>query len=384
MRETGSRCIERAHPWRAAAVAASLLVSVTCGGGGPTAPPPIPPGPPVSGNVQGSVVGLSDASASFEGTQVRIVGVGQSTIDASNRWGIEGVPPGIHQLELSGSSHLRRRLEIRVEAGGVNHFDGLVLVEPAPFNLSAFDEIYRSFAIPGTIRWSQQPTRVVLDRKSLSSLDQGLGFFESEVRSAFTGWLSDASDGFFDGTPVVKGSIPVPDLESFSCDDVSEGEIYIVGYDFDCTQALGWESHCIDSIGNAVSRAVIWLSDCSTQRTIIHELIHTLCAGHLDTMAHLSIMGGSGFGAPGITSMDSLHMRYLYDRPPGVGTPDDAWGLPPLEPRVAATGSSRVTHPSRLGTTPGDDSAGAPTDPAVEPLFSGDDPGVGEPARDRY
>lgn len=322
-----------------------VLVSIACGGGGgkgsPTTPPPPPPPPPppgqVTGNLQGSFVGLGSPSTSFAGSQVQLVGIGTTTVDVENRWGFENVPEGVQRLEITGGNHLTRRVQVRVVSGGVNHFDDLDLVESGSFNLSAFDEIWRSFSIPGTIRWNTRPRRVLLDRKSLGALPQGLDWFETEVKQAYNNWLPRNTNDFFRGTPVVKGSIDPLDPDDFDCGDVADGDIVIVGID-ECPQdeqfiILGTTTHCFDTRDNEVVLAAIFFNPCTTDVTVDHEIIHTLCAGHLESAPDDSIMGSPG-GAGEILPLDRRHMEYVYSRPAAVLSPDDSWGLEILEPVV--------------------------------------------------
>lgn len=287
------------------------------------------------------MVGFSDATKSFSGTTVQLVGVGSTTVDANNQFCFNNVSAGTHRLEFSGAGHLTRRLEITVAAGAVNHFDDIDLVEPGPFDLAAFDEIYRSFTTPGTIRWNKRP-KIMLDKKSLGDLPQGLDFFVDNVRQAYNTWLPNNTNGFFTGTPVTVGSIGPIDPDNFDCSDVPIGEIDIVGID-ECPVEenfiiLGTATHCFNSVGNEVLLGVIFFNPCTTDGTIDHEIIHTLCAGHLESRPGISIMGSPNSNGV-ITALDRRHMRYLYTRPAGTQTPDDAWGLTPLSPLTSAAGA---------------------------------------------
>lgn len=342
-------CSASSRPLLAAATLVAILGGMACGGGGgssnPVAPPPPPP-PTVActsnSNVQGTVVGFSNSSASFEGTTVDLVGEATTTVDADNQFCFDNVSAGVKRLEFSGSTHLTRRVRITVSPGMINFFDDIDLVESGTFDVAAFDEIYRSFSVEGTVRWNTPPTRVMLDRDSLSSLDQGLDFFESNVRRSYNGFLTNNTNGFFASTPVTVGSIGPLDPEDFSCSDVPVGEIHIVGID-ECPMEenfiiLGSATHCFDTVGNEVVLGAIFFNPCTTVSTIEHEIIHTLCAGHLESRPNASIMGSPG-GAGEIQPLDRRHMRYLYSRPPGTLTPDDAWALTPMDPTSSASGA---------------------------------------------
>ncbi|MDX1644493.1 MAG: hypothetical protein R3244_09075, partial [Thermoanaerobaculia bacterium] len=292
----------------------------------------------------------NNAGNSFQGTEVEIVGHGSSTVDENNEVCFDDVAAGVQRAAFTGPNHLTRRVRLNIMAGVVNIFDGVDLVEPGPFDVEAFDEIYRSFSVDGTVRWKTPPTRVLLDRDSLGSLDQGLAFFEDNVRRSFNTWLSNSTEGFFAPTPVTVGSIGPIDPEDFSCSDVPPGEIHIVGID-ECPVEenfiiLGSATHCFDTVGNEVVLGAIFFNPCSTVTTIEHEIIHTLCAGHLESRPNDSIMGSPG-GAEEILPLDRRHMRYLYRRPAGTITPDDAWGLTPLEPMTSVAGT-------QLGSPAGD------------------------------
>ena len=116
------------------------------------------------------------------------------------------------------------------------------------------------------------------------------------------------------------------DSEDFSCDDVSDGDIVIVGID-ECPRednfiTLGTATHCFNTQGNEVILGAIWFNPCTTLGTIKHEIIHTLCAGHLDMEKNYSIMAPSG-GPDDLTQWDERWIRYLYSHNPGTRSPDN-------------------------------------------------------------
>ncbi len=298
------------------------------GGGSPTDPGGVaPPTGSVTGNLQGTVVGLDNASLSFAGTEVELLGLATTTVNASNEWGFESVMAGTYTLVFRGAGHLERRIRVNVLANGISRFANLTLVEPGPFRLDNFDDIYREFdATAGTIRWTRRPNRVLLDKSSLEVLPQGFDFFDSEIRSAFSTWLPENTNGFFSGTPVRSGDMGLVDPDDFGCEDVEDGDLVIVGID-ECPREdnfliLGTATHCFNTVGNEVILGAIWFNPCSDETTIRHEIIHILCAGHLDSQVNNSILGSPG-GSDTITDMDRLHMKYLYDRLPGVRSPDN-------------------------------------------------------------
>ena len=258
------------------------------------------------------MVGFVDPGTDFSGTEVQLVGGGTTTVNGNNEFGFDDVDPGERRLEFTGPNHLTRRVNVFVSGAGVDTFDGIELVENGPFNLAFFDEIYRSFQIEGTVRWNVRPTRVMLDGDSLGALPQGLDFFESEVKRAFNGWLPNNTNGFFAGTPVTVGSIGAIDAEDFDCSDVPTGEIHIVGID-ECPMEenfiiLGSATHCFNTVQNEVVLAGIFFNPCSDVATIEHEIIHTLCASHLESSPDSSIMGSPG-GSGEIMPLDRRHMR---------------------------------------------------------------------------
>ena len=334
------------------------VVSLACGGGGggggggnPVAPPPPPPAPPppgaVTGNLQGTVEGFYTPGTNFGGTRVTLVDSGVSTtVDSSNKFGFDNVSSGVQRLEFTGGNHVNRRVRVRIQDGGINRFDGLTLVESAPFDLAAFDEIYRTIdGAAGTVRWRQRPSRVLLDRNSLGDLPQGLSFFETEIKRAYNTWLPNNTGGFFAGTPVNTSSLGDLDPEAFDCSDVPVGQIHIFGVD-ECPMdeefvTLGLATHCFNTVGNEVVLGAIFFNPCTDEATIEHEIIHTLCALHLESRPADSIMG-SPRSSDDITilPLDRRHMRYLYDRPPGTLSPDDMWGAAPLSSMFSAGGGS--------------------------------------------
>jgi hypothetical protein len=310
------------------------LVWGACGGGGgggggsPTSPGGgvAPPTGSITGNLQGTVVGFENPSTSFSGSTVELVGLATTTINGSNEWGFDGVSAGAYTLVFRGAGHLERRMRVNVLSNGISRFSNLELVEPGPFRLDNFDDVYRSFSTPGTIRWKKRPKRVLLDKKSLGDLPQGFDFFESAVREAYSGWLPAHTNGFFSGTKVQSGSIGIGDSSEFSCDDVENGDIVIVGLD-ECARedmfiTLGTATHCFNTEGNEVVLGAIWFNPCTTESTIKHEIIHTLCAEHLDMEQNNSIMAPSG-GPDDLTQWDERWLRYLYSRQPGTRSPDN-------------------------------------------------------------
>ena len=157
------------------------------------------------------------------------------------------------------------------------------------------------------------------------------------MRRAFDEWLPEHTNRFFAGTPVVKANVTDPSVENFSCGQVEQGDLVIVGIN-ECPVEeqfiiAGYATHCFISTNNNVVLGAVWLTPCTDSVVIEHELIHTLCALHLESRPFLSLMGSPG-GARRFTTMDALHLRYLYGRPGGVISPDNAWGLAPLEPRL--------------------------------------------------
>ena len=131
------------------------------------------------------------------------------------------------------------------------------------------------------------------------------------------------------------GNISPLDPEAFECDDVETGDVVIVGID-ECPIdeqfiILGSTTHCFTTNGNEVLLAAIFFNPCTTEATIEHEIIHSLCAGHLESRPNDSIMGSPG-GAGEILPVDRRWMKYVYSRQAGVESPDDSWNLDALEP----------------------------------------------------
>ena len=69
----------------------------------------------------------------------------------------------------------------------------------------------------------------------------------------------------------------------------------------------------------------IWFNPCTTESTIKHEIIHTLCAEHLDMEQNNSIMALWRSGGPDdLTQWDErLDSLPLQPQTPGTRSPDN-------------------------------------------------------------
>jgi len=322
-------------------VALTVWFQIACsggsgGGGGPTQPGQpgggnqgSGPSGPVSGNVQGSVEGLLNPGTSFSGTTVQAGGV-STQVTTANEFGFD-LPAGRHTLTFTGNRHTTRMISIDVVDGAVNRFDGLDLVETPEFNLAAFDDIYREDG-DGTFRWVRTP-KVFVDRGSLSQLPQGWDFFQREIIDKnLRGRMGQLTNGVWGNLDIRVGNFKELPIES-PCLEVGNFELHFRGVVDDCGRdggniTLGIASHCVFSEGNEAVTAVVTFNKCTSQSTVTHEIIHTLCSRHLDNTTASSVMTPfTDSTIDDMTPMDANHIRYMYRRPPGVRTPDNSVNL---------------------------------------------------------
>ena len=326
-------------------VAAALIaLGVACGGGGggggsnanlsnPAAPPP-PTGPTPSGEQAGSqtlfgeVEGMFDPTASFAGATIRVTGIANDTIATDNTFFLDPVPAGRHVLAVSGANLLNRKVEIEMKSGGANEIASLGLVEEAPFNLRAFDEIYREEGETGTARFTERPDFFIDDR-SFGELSGGNGNrLRSEVQMAITGPIRRAVGPLFSGLRVSSRTLK---QEWESPCDLPEGHVYWYAHrdlrDEEGSRLLGQAWWCWWSTQHRVRGGILRLDAEANPGVIHHELVHLLgTADHLEKAPGSSVIRVPST-ASGLTAMDERHLEFLYARPPGLMTPDDATGL---------------------------------------------------------
>ena len=331
-------------PIRGTLVLAALgagLGLLACGGGGgggtsPTSPAAPPPGQPptmaalTNESLFGQVVGLFSPATNFAGSRIKVVGSGVDTIRSDNSFRIEPVMPGEHVISVVGTGHLNRHLRVEMLAGGPNEIPDLDLAEDTLFNLPAFDEIYREDGERGTARFLKRP-RFLIDQKDFDGLPGATGDqLISEIKMATTGPIRQAIGPLFAGVQVItRASIQdytspcdLPDNEvNWQAERElrsSEGELL-----------LGQAWWCWFPEHNAVRGGILTLDDQADTGTILHELVHLLGgAAHLEKSPGSSVISVPRSVAA-LSTMDEQHLQFLYKRPAGLETPDDARRLDP-------------------------------------------------------
>lgn len=319
----------------------SVLLLPACGGGGggssfvPTQPPePEPPsGPPPTTEepgdetLFGEVEGMFDPTVSFAGATVRVVGVGEDTVRTDNSFFIDPVAAGEYVLTVSGPTVLHRKVEIEMQAGGANEISRLDIVELAPFNIDAFDEIYRSEGERGTARFVDRPD-FYIDQKSFDSLPGGTGArLISEIDMATRGDIRRAVGRLFAGVQVttrnVKQYSSPCELPAGDVNWYADRELR----DENGQRLLGRAWWCWYPAFNQVRGGMLYLDALAGTGTILHELVHIIgTADHLERASGTSIIEAPR-SISQLSPMDEMHLGFLYARPPGLMTPDDARGL---------------------------------------------------------
>lgn len=321
-----------------------LLLGPACGGGGggggsaviPTAPNPTPPPPPGSEPTNeeagdetlfGQVEGMFDPSTSFAGARIRVVGEAEDTIRADNSFFLDPVPPGDYVLTVTGPTVLHRKVEIEMKAGGANEIERLDLVEVVPFNIDAFDEIYRSDGERGTARFTERPD-FYIDQKSFDKLSGGNGArLAAEIEEAIQGPIRRAVSPFLNRVQIATRT-----LQTYASPcDLPEGDVNWYAdrelRDDDGQRLLGLAWWCWWSSLNRVRGGMLFLDDSAGSGTILHELVHILgTADHLEKAPGSSIIRSPRF-LDHLSEMDEMHLAFLYTRPEGLMPPDDARGL---------------------------------------------------------
>lgn len=319
-----------------------------CGGGGgsssPTAPgPPAPPPPVPTPDLNdttffGTVVGLLDPSSSFTGSEVRVVGVGETDVRADNQFFLDGLEPGTYTVVVSGAGHLRRKFRFQMQPGGANEIPSLDLVERSLFNLEAFDEIYRGdnyFIDNGHLhRWVDIP-HFVIDRQSFLDLGTNgrqllstvLDAIDDELEILTLGLMRDPQRVFRNGLPSINhcaGSLGYLEVQIHA----EEANPQYAGTCGSCA-FVGYELH----------QGQITLTSQAFDSTVWHEFGHLLGAGHLEAAAGTSVMRISGPGrSQDFSPMDRYHLQYVYSRPADTVSPDDMSHLDPIVGRVVPVG----------------------------------------------
>jgi hypothetical protein len=267
---------------------------------------------------------MFEPATGFAGSTVRVAEVGEDTVDRDNRFRIEPVEPGEHVLTVTGEGHLNRQVRIQMKTGGANEIPALTLAEDGNFNLGAFDEIYRDDGERGTARMVRQP-RFRIDRSDFRDLPGSAGGrLMTDIENTIRGEMARAIAPFLAGVEVTREDrlpnyvtpceVPAYEVHIWAESDLRNDEGY---------QLLGWAWWCWWPDRSEVRGGLMSFDDSARTDTILHELVHLLgAAGHLESTPWRSIIGAPD-NASFLTPMDELHLRFLYERPPGILSPDD-------------------------------------------------------------
>jgi hypothetical protein len=270
------------------------------------------------------VQGLFDPSTSFAGSTFRVAGVAEDTIRADNSFRVEPIEPGEYVIAVIGPNHLNRQVKVEMKAGGPNEIRALTLAEDADFNLPAFNEIYRDDGERGTARMLRQP-HFKIKREDFQALSgDGGSRLMGDIEEFITGDMARAIAPFLRGVQVTRAA----NLPRYSTPcDVPAFEVHIYAEsdlrNDDNERLLGWAWWCWWPERSEVRGGLMSFDDSALGDTVLHELVHLLGgADHLESEPWRSIIGAPN-NSPGFTRMDELQLRYLYQRPPGIRTPDD-------------------------------------------------------------
>jgi len=142
----------------AATIGVTLVVLSAACGGSSSSPlaPASPAAPAASRMLQGQAASAADA-ATFADISVRLGTAQPAKSDANGYFTVENTAAGTSTIELTGSSIVDRKTDVRLPSDGVVRF-GLI---PASYDLVAFNEMFRG-SHERLQRWTTAPSLVVL------------------------------------------------------------------------------------------------------------------------------------------------------------------------------------------------------------------------------
>lgn len=321
-------------------------------------------------DVRGNVVGLFDTATSYSKTRVTLQSVDtalqiKTRVTKSNRFDFEGVPAGEYIVKFKGAKHLKRLVRIQVVAGGTNYFGDLDLVEKEGFHLKEFDQVWRAvdyglgvlqLEIPySTWRWQTVP-KIVVDKDSFNYGEKGVALL-AKIKNFVKNEFKFATGGFmakprikFGKTPEWPEDLSIDDRRALSCtakDPRKKGRIYVSA----TIPRGGPTGSAAASVcnGRTIRHAVVKFAKANPPpSTVAHEFLHASGALHPTALGKpeqpCSVMGypdnrtDPNFwrrcsikkATDFVSALDMKWGLYVYSRPPGVTSPDDASHLAPI------------------------------------------------------
>ncbi len=345
------------------------------GGASPTAPPMPPSAPPAPAAVEGSLVGLFDASSGlpqfssdFSGSKVeveRVDGIGllspppTGEVSASNTFRIEDVPVGNAWVTVSGPNHLTRQMRWAIREG-TNTFEGIDLVNDPDFPTHPFWKMLQ-WSTGGIGRWVE-PARIVVVSPNISYDDVVTAMLE----------LADMTRGGFvasvEARPPTAAEREALDLNCRYTGTAANGKIFV-------GQGLIDEARiCIDDdSGNQATIAWALVRIRNDPQSIRHAIGHGAGAGHpcadygpgVESLMNGRCTSNSGPPAADWTVFDKQAFLFAYSRPPGTLPDDYTRHIELMHGTVSGTdGAGDSSSAPVLGATP----PGAAERPHPDPL----------------
>jgi hypothetical protein len=306
--------------FRICALLALAAVWSACGGGSPSGPSDAPPANPL----EGQTVNALDGSATA-GLTVSVGHDKSSTTDGNGYFRIEVNGSASHWLTVYGPGVVNRETMLR----GSNGQPARVSLIPASFDLTAFDEMFRSSS--KLLRWADRPALVVLG--SVMTFKQG----GSDVFTATSERLSDQDLAGLvahleEGLALLTGNTfttfaSVETERPGAGEQVSvqrTGKIVVGRYQgVEATGAIGY-GQWNESSSGAVVGGSMFLDEKFDERDErrrllrIHELGHALGYSHVTSRD--SIMNPT-IGSE-VMEFDRNGAAIAFQRPPGNRPPD--------------------------------------------------------------
>jgi hypothetical protein len=306
----------------------AALCTACASSGGPAAPSDNGTGGGGSNGrtVQGQAVSALDGSAA-PGVSIQ-VGTKTVTSDASGNFDADIAAPGTYTVTASGASIVERQTSI---AAPTSRRERLSLI-PASFDLSAFDQMFRTVNAR-LQRWTARPALVVV--ASTQTYVGGSDEFSAtsermsdEDVSQLVAHMTEGLALLTGGTYTTFASVSVERPSSGQRTSVARAGAIVVGR-YQGIESSSWDGvigygRWADQADGTVVAGAMFLDrdfdrDDSRRRLVrIHELGHTL--GYLHVTTRYSIMNPSL--GPDPTDFDRQAAIIAFSRPPGNKSPD--------------------------------------------------------------
>jgi hypothetical protein len=306
---------------RLAAMAIAILPLAAC-----SKSPSSPSSPDAPGVLRGQTVDAVSGAVT-PGLAVRVGSFAAVTSDAQGFFNVDVGNPGVYQTTVRGNAVVERKTEIAGPAGDRTR---LSLI-PASFDLTAFDEMFRT-SNERLQRWTSRPALVVL--ASVMTYRSGTGNqFEASSEQLSKEEVEAMVTHLTEGLVLLTGntyttfeSVEVERPASGTRVDVlRQGSIVVGRYNgiVSMVNTIGYGQWAEQPDG-AVNGGSMFLDrdfdrdDFRRRLLRIHELGHAL--GYLHVRSRTSIMNPSIGPEP--TEFDRAGAIIAFQRPPGNRTPD--------------------------------------------------------------